>query len=240
MVVLLGNRKIVCLDVDKIPTALELSQSDPRIIYVGAVRSDPMDNPRWFLNDAFLYTAAWETVFEIKRATLSDRIATIELEAHRVDGWNPVIHQLLSDYCKEVYVGTVVDISHNCGNIICDTYSKCLGSEDRYIKRDGKKVPVKPKLYLLKNYPDLMRWRLTTTNSRGTFENYAFSAREDAVYKWVDLSKKQMVLHNIAPNVDVIKEDWIKEILVSRGSELCKAFEQSYSKEGFLQIVWEN
>ncbi len=239
MDLLLGNRQIVCLKADKIPTAHELAKSDPRIIYVGSVISDPMTNPRWYLNDAFLYTADWETVYTIKTATLNNRIATINLESHRVDGWNPAIHALLDEYCHEIYVGTVVDVSPNCGNIFHNTYAKCLGHEERYIKQQGKNIPVKPKLYLLKNYPDLMRWRLTTTNSRGKNDLFAFSSREEAVYKWIDLMKNHVVFHNIAANVDEIKEDWIKKIIVSRGTKLCKEFEQTHSKEGFLQILFE-
>ncbi|MBR3280906.1 MAG: hypothetical protein IKI57_03555 [Clostridia bacterium] len=240
MDLLLGNQKIVCLNVDKIPTPRELAKSDPRIIYVGTVSSDPMDNPRWHLSDAFLYTAAWDIVYAIKSATLNNNIATIELESHHVDGWNPSIRTLLDLYSHEIYVGTVVDISPNCGNIFYNTYAKCLGHEDRYIKEKGKKIPVKPKVFLLRNYPDLMIYRLTTTNSRGEPENFAFSSREDAFYKWIDLAKNKVIFQNIAPSMEEIKEDWIKEILKSSSPEFRKAFERSYSKENFLQIFWEN
>ncbi len=233
MELLLGRMKSIAIGVDKIPTASELAEADPRIIYVGGIRAN-----RDFVFDSFLYTVEWETVRTIESATIKDGVAVLNLNQYPVDGWNPVIHELLDEHDDETYVGNVYDITPYSGRVYYDTYSKFLCCEDRFIKKDGKKISIKPALYLLKNYVDLERWRLVTRDSKGHETHYAFENRIDAIFRWLQLRKGHTVLHNIAPSVDEIQKELIEND-ITFNPRTCERFNASYSTEGFLNTFWE-
>lgn len=228
MNLLLGRQHIICHGTNHIPTPQELVEADPRIILTGSIQDYPY-NPRdrWTVNDSFVLAAEWENIHTIQSATLRDGIAALTLSSHQVDGWNCEMREILEKYNHEIYVGNLVDVSPGAGKVYYDTYANGLGWEDRYIKKDGKKIPIKPELDLLKNYVDLMRYRLIVHDAKWKTTHYAFDSIEEAIEKWLSLYKKNDVLHNIAQCVDSITDE-----------EARMKFKESYATQGFLNTFW--
>ena len=239
MKLLLGGDRIICLDAGKIPTVREMAEADPRIIYVGRIYGNRFEGENFDLDDSFVYAAAWDNLYIVERSIMKNGIAFLYLKSFRVSGWNSTMNRIMDKYDHELYVGDLVDISFTSGQVYFDTYCKCLGHEDRYVKRGKNKVVIKPDLYLLRNYVDLKRWRLIVKTPRGKETCYAFDSCKNAAQKFGELCKSHTIMHNIAPSVAKIKDDNARTELTKMGEEVCKKFNESYSKEGFLDAFEE-
>lgn len=233
MKILKGILDIVCVGTDRIPSVREICRADPRIIYLEKFTDKYGNN--W--KDGFLFTLSPLEIYTVKKCKVKkDGNLYIETDCHYVNENLRELQELYEKYSTEVYVGTVVEDVQDSGKVWHDTFAPFLGSKKLYIKEGNRKKEVSvPYSHL--SYCDGYRWRITIVKKDGANEDYTFLFGIPAYNAWTRFFREgKKALQNFAPYIENITDYEVRTGMKAWGPELCKAFEEAYSTEGFLNL----